>query len=52
MKLIIMAQTVNLFISRGIAHELKDYESGASSITPKPDYIVIDYAKQNELIWE
>lgn len=42
MKLIIMAQTVNLFITRGIAHELKALEKDAISVTPKSDYVVIE----------
>lgn len=43
MKLIIMADTVSLFLSKGIGHELKAMESGASSVSPKETYVVIEY---------
>lgn len=51
MKLIIMKDTVNLFITRGIAHELKNMESGASAVIPKPDYVLIEYPHKSEVQW-
>ena len=51
MKVIVMAQTVNLFISRGIAHELKAMEAGSVAVTPNPDYVVIDYGDGTEVVW-
>lgn len=52
MKVIIMAGTVNLFIDRGIAHELKAMEAGSVAVTPKADYVVIDYGNGTEVIWK
>ena len=43
MKVIIMANTINMFLSKRLGHELKAMERGATSVTPKPDYVVIEY---------
>ena len=49
MKLIVMAETVNLFISKGITHELKAMEKNALSVTPKENYVVIELGDTNTM---
>ena len=42
-----MAETVNLFISKGIVHELKEMERDALSVTPKQTHVVIELGDTN-----
>lgn len=51
MKIIIMRETVNLLTSRFLAHEIKEYEVGATKITAHDTYMVFEYAPQTELLW-
>jgi len=43
MIVIVMAETINMFVERELEHKLKQMESGSVAITPKVGYVVIDY---------
>lgn len=47
-----MSQTIDMFLDMGISHELKAMEAGSVAITPKTDYVVIDYGDGTEVVWQ
>lgn len=48
MRVIIMAATIEHFLSKGLSHELKDMERGSSAVVPKGTYVLIEYADETK----
>lgn len=51
MKIAIMRETVNLFATKQIMHEIKEYEEGATEIRQNETYILFDYTPQKVISW-